>query len=270
MKILFIRHGDPDYKNDSLTDTGWAETEALAQYMAGDDGIGYEIDQFFCSPLGRARDTASLTLRALSRKAEIIDIFREFDERIIEPREGRTTICWDFYPADWTKEEKAYDVRTWLDVPLIRQFPNIEAYYHKVMNQFDALLEENGYVREGNFYRAVKPNHKVIAIFCHFGVTCMILSHLLNISPYLLLHGMFIPPTGLTLVQSEERDPGVAYFRSLFMGATPHLALDHQPISASGMYQESREDSFRRIGVMYSLKEVAPEGRPDEKIRLSD
>ena len=77
MKILFIRHGDPDYKNDSLTDTGWAEAKALAKYMAGDGGIGYEIDQFFCSPLGRARDTASLTLRALSRKAEIIDIFRE-------------------------------------------------------------------------------------------------------------------------------------------------------------------------------------------------
>ena len=270
MNLLFIRHGDSDYKKDSFTAKGWAEAEALARFMSGEGGMGYDIDKFYCSPLGRARDTASLTLRALGQKAEIIDIFREFDERIREPRQGRESICWDFYPADWTKDREAFDVHTWTKTPLLSGFPNIEAYYQKVMHQFDEILAENGYERDGYYFRAVKPNHRTIAIFCHLGVTCMFLSHLLHISPYLILHGMFIPPTGLTLVQSEERDPGIAYFRSLYMGATPHLVLDRQPISGSGLYQECRDDPFRRIGVIYSLKECAPEGSPEERTRLSE
>ena len=31
MKILLIRHGDPDYEKDSLTEKGWHEAELLAQ-----------------------------------------------------------------------------------------------------------------------------------------------------------------------------------------------------------------------------------------------
>ena len=268
MKLLFIRHGDPDYKNDSLTEIGWAEAAALARYFESPYGGGALIDEFYCSPLGRARDTASLTLRALSRNAEILDFFREFDERIIHPRLGRPSICWDFFPADWTKEKEAFDIHTWDQVDIIQKFPNVREYYYKVMGQFDDLLRENGYERNGYYYRAVKPNHKTIAIFCHLGVTGMILSHLLNISPHLLLQGAFIPPTGLTLLQTEERDPGIASFRMMFMGATPHLALDLQPLSGSGLYQECRDDPLKRIGVMYSLKEVAPEGQPSEKIRF--
>ena len=34
MKILLIRHGDPDYEKDSLTEKGWHEAELLAQRMA--------------------------------------------------------------------------------------------------------------------------------------------------------------------------------------------------------------------------------------------
>lgn len=30
MKLLIVRHGDPNYEIDSLTDTGWKEAELLA------------------------------------------------------------------------------------------------------------------------------------------------------------------------------------------------------------------------------------------------
>ena len=54
MKILLIRHGDPDYEKDSLTEKGWHEAELLAQRMAE-----LEIQSFYVSPLGRSKDTAS-------------------------------------------------------------------------------------------------------------------------------------------------------------------------------------------------------------------
>ena len=33
MRLLMIRHGDPDYEKDSLTETGWREAELLARRL---------------------------------------------------------------------------------------------------------------------------------------------------------------------------------------------------------------------------------------------
>lgn len=33
MRILIIRHGDPDYERDSLTEKGWREVELLAERL---------------------------------------------------------------------------------------------------------------------------------------------------------------------------------------------------------------------------------------------
>lgn len=37
MKLLFIRHGDPDYTIDSLTEKGWKEAEFLSEKIAALD-----------------------------------------------------------------------------------------------------------------------------------------------------------------------------------------------------------------------------------------
>ena len=57
MKLLIVRHGDPDYTIDSLTEKGWREARSLAQKLSK-----LEIKDFYVSPLGRAKDTASCTL----------------------------------------------------------------------------------------------------------------------------------------------------------------------------------------------------------------
>ena len=53
MKLLFIRHGDPDYTIDSLTEKGWKEAEFLSEKIAALD-----VRDFYVSPLGRAQRTA--------------------------------------------------------------------------------------------------------------------------------------------------------------------------------------------------------------------
>ena len=50
MKILLIRHGDPDYEHDTLTEQGWVEAELLARRLQS-----AAIDDFYLSPLGRRR-----------------------------------------------------------------------------------------------------------------------------------------------------------------------------------------------------------------------
>ena len=65
MRLLFIRHGEPDYEKDSLTPKGFREAEYLAEYLAGE-----KIDYCYVSPLGRAKDTALPTLQKKRMQAE--------------------------------------------------------------------------------------------------------------------------------------------------------------------------------------------------------
>lgn len=74
MKLLLVRHADPDYEHDSLTEKGWREAEFLARRLAEIPARAYCV-----SPLIRAKDTASLTLKAVDRTAEECPWLREFD-----------------------------------------------------------------------------------------------------------------------------------------------------------------------------------------------
>ena len=95
MRILIIRHGDPDYERDSLTEKGWREVELLSERLAKMD-----IQYFYVSPLGRAKDTAAPTLRKMNRTAEECQWLREFEPLITKPNvPDRPSIPWDWLPA---------------------------------------------------------------------------------------------------------------------------------------------------------------------------
>ena len=64
MNLVIIRHGDPDYEHDTLTEHGWTEAEVLAHRMEK-----MNVKDFYVSPLGRAQDTASCTLKQMNRTA---------------------------------------------------------------------------------------------------------------------------------------------------------------------------------------------------------
>ena len=81
MKLLIIRHGDPDYSIDSLTEKGRREAELLKNRL-----IKQNIKDFYCSPLGRAKATAEPTLKAFGKEAEICPWLEEFGGYIIDPK----------------------------------------------------------------------------------------------------------------------------------------------------------------------------------------
>ena len=80
MKIIFVRHGEPDYAKDSLTENGWREAECLAGRISK-----WQVTDFYCSPLGRAKDTAAPTLKKMNREAVTLDWMREFSYLIDDP-----------------------------------------------------------------------------------------------------------------------------------------------------------------------------------------
>ena len=144
MRIIIIRHGDPDYEHDSLTPRGDTEAKLLAD------------DHFYVSPLGRAQRTASFSLEKLGKTATTLDWLKEFPPRILRPDgNGRRMIAWDWRPADWTKIPEMYDKDKWCTHPIMHE-GGVDAEAAYVYDGLDTLLAKHGYERDGNIYRAVR------------------------------------------------------------------------------------------------------------------
>ena len=143
MRIIIVRHGDPNYELDTLTKTGWREAELAAEYLAK-----LRIKAFYVSPLGRAQDTAGCTLKKMNRTAETLDWLREFEAHIDRPDvKNEKSICWDWLPQDMEKDLDLYDRERWNKTDIMRK-GNVEEAYRWVCDGLDALLKKHGYERD--------------------------------------------------------------------------------------------------------------------------
>ena len=228
MKILIVRHGDPDYSIDSLTEKGWKEAEYLAERLSKLD-----VKAFYVSPLGRAKNTASVTLKKMGRTAQEHMWLREFEGKAVRPDVGEEAIAWDWLPADWTADENYFRRDLWHTTDIMSA-GNSKKEYDWVAKGLDEILKRHGYEREHDYYRAVEANNDTIVFFCHFGVECVMLSHLLGVSPMILWHGFCAAPTSVTTVITEERRKGIASFRVNSFGDISHLyAAGEEPAFAA-------------------------------------
>ncbi len=134
----------------------------------------------------------------MNRTAETLDWLREFEAHIDRPDvKNEKSICWDWLPQDMEKDLDLYDRERW-DKADIMQNGNVEEAYQWVCDGLDALLKRHGYERDNLYYRVNEANHDTIVLFCHFGVECVMLSHLLNVSPMVF---------GMDCVRRRVRSP---------------------------------------------------------------
>lgn len=239
MKLLIIRHGDPDYSIDSLTEKGWREAEYLSGRLTKLD-----IRDFYVSPLGRAKDTAAATLKKMNRTATECEWLREFAPRINRPDKEGESICWDWLPQDWTLEERFYRYDEWYE-PSAMSEAKVKKEYDWVTGGLDRLLAGYGYVRDGHFYRVEQGNNDTIVLFCHYGVCCVMVGHLIGVSPMVLWHGFSAAPSSVTTVVTEERRKGIASFRVSAYGDISHLDAHGEPPSFAARFCECWENEER-------------------------
>ena len=241
MRLLIVRHGDPDYSIDSLTEKGWKEAEYLSERLSKLD-----VKDFYVSPLGRAKDTASFTLKKMNRTAVECDWLREFDVLIDRPDvTDRQKRLWDWLPQDWTQDERFYQYDHWYENERLQQ-SDAKGYYDYVTEKFDKLLAEHGYVREGHYYRVEKPNEDTLVFFCHFGLECVLLAHLIGASPMVLWHGFCAAPSSVTTVNTEERREGIASFRISAFGDIAHLYVHDEPPAFAARFCEMYSNTDER------------------------
>lgn len=238
MRLIFIRHAEPDYAHNTITEKGWKEARLLAPRVQQ-----WDVTRFYCSPLGRARHTSQPSLEACRRNAVILDWLQEFPVEAYNVVNRRTATCWDMYPEVWTEQPELYSKDRWTEAPLLRGTA-AEAEFARVSGGLDALLASYGYHRHHNYYHVddIAARDATLVCFCHLGVSCVMLGYLLGISPMVLLHGLFIPASSVTVVQTEERIPGCAAFRAQTIGDTAHLYVGREPVSVMASFTEPFQD----------------------------
>lgn len=236
MKILIIRHGDPDYSIDSLTERGKIEAQALNEYLKTQG-----ITHAYRSPLGRAKLTAEIGLNGINVPLVECDWLHEF-EGLIKTEEGER-YAWDLLPAYYAAHGELKSEK-WILSP---QFDgtNFKEKYFSVANGLNEILQKHGYKPVNGYLSVENGNKNVIAFFCHFGVECVILSHLFGVSPYPFWQNFCALPSSVTTIATEERQEGIASLRLLGFGETAHLYKKGITPSFAARFRENAQDDDR-------------------------
>ena len=177
MRIIFVRHGEPDYQHDCLTETGKKQAEAASKRLAREG-----IDEIYASPMGRAAETAAYTAKLLNLPVHTLPYMHEISWGGPDiPQEGHP---WTL--SDWMISQEDFDFygKDWRQHPYFKNNIAVQ-YLDEISVQFDALLQNQGYRHEGTRYYCETDQQKTIAVFSHGGSGGCVLAHLLALPfPY--------------------------------------------------------------------------------------
>ncbi len=198
MRIVFVRHGEPNYELDCLTPLGRKQAKAAAERLR-EEGI----EEIYSSPFGRAKETAQATSDALGiRPIKVLDFMHELYWGSVD---GTPTFAnghpWDIADA---LARQGWDL-TRTDWPEHPYFSNnqVTASAAYVARETDAWLKTLGYVREGAYYRCARENDEqhTVALFCHGGSSAAALGHIFNLPFPYMCGTLHLPFTSLTIVR---------------------------------------------------------------------
>ena len=241
MKIIIVRHAEPDYEKDGLTERGEIEARLLAERLCRED-----ITAAYCSPMGRAKRTAEPTLRRLGLDAEECIWLREFDtdNKVRLPYLDRERGCWDILPYFVDERPELYSSEGWRQVDFLKG-TSVGEKYDWVISEFDRVLASHGYTRSGLNYDVTDSNHKTLVFFCHFGLGAVLISHLMKCSPYSVWQHTVLAPSSVTVFNTEERIEGRALLRAACIGDTSHLYRGNMEPSFMARFCECFSDAER-------------------------
>jgi len=217
VQLFIIRHGDPDYANDTLTAAGRLEAAALARKMESQ----IRPDALFSSPMGRARATMKPTEEALSMQGTVLDWAGELGLRCEEGPWGVAQMLWDV-PGHWIRGSSPVTRDTWHLHPPFGG-AEVRKDFERVCAASDRFLAELGYERRGGHYACVAPNRRKVAVFCHGGLGLTWLAHLLEIPLTLMWSAFWLPPSSVTTILFDERESGRAAPRCIGLADISHL-----------------------------------------------
>ena len=175
MRIVFVRHGEPNYEYDCLTPLGHLQAEAAAERVKHEG-----ISRIYSSTCGRAYETALHAAEVLQLPVKQLDFMREISWGWVnESLRAHPWTCAGMLLRSDGIEPMRTDI--WRQHEYFTPEPLISCVDESVAG-FDRLLADHGYVRSGDVYRCVNPSDETIAVYSHCGSSTAVLAHMLNIS----------------------------------------------------------------------------------------
>lgn len=188
MRIIFVRHGHPDYQKDCLTELGHKQAEAVGQRLM-DEGIS----RIYASTMGRAIETSEHIAEAIGYpKDEIIklDFMREIEWDFAGP--------WEVSGA-YVNAGESIMIENWeTEGPYARD--RIVGFLKNRADGFDTFLSTLGYKREGLYYRVINENEDTIVVVSHAGTSTGVISRLFNLPATFLFDALRPHLTAITVV----------------------------------------------------------------------
>lgn len=205
MLLYIVRHGDPDYDKDCLTERGRLQAEAVGKRIF-DSGI----NQIYSSPMGRARETAAPACRLLGLPCQIEPWAHEVEEDRLTPFPDGELKSVSVVQNTYYRENGA------IDIPYDRCF-EAPGFSTSRMDKATKIIEDGGrdflerlgYKEENGVYKILRPNEDKVALFCHTVMGRAWLSRLLHIPIHMMWANFQMTHTGVTVLEFKNNSNGV-------------------------------------------------------------
>jgi len=218
MRIIFVRHGHPNYVNDCLTELGRKHAAAAAERLKGEG-----ISEIYSSTCGRAYETAGYVAEKYGLPIVKCEFMREISWGSVD----NEPIDFDGHPwsavddmvakgesilnSDWASQE-----------PFVRN--KMVSYVENIADALDEWLKMLGYTREGLYYRVTgSSTNKTIAAFGHGGAGSAIFSHLFNLPYPFVCTTLNQDYTGITIVELPDTPGALVKPRFEIMNDARHI-----------------------------------------------
>ena len=228
MNLYIVRHGNPNYSTDRLTDLGHKQAESVANAM-----LGLGIDEIHSSPLGRAQETAGHLADKLGLPVITEPWAHEVWNYVPDGR-GGTTLSVEMDPT-FLRSPEVEGNPNWASMPEFNGADGVLGMINEVESGAAEMLRKQGYVLEGSRFKITdpaNPNEKNIALFCHAGLFLVLTSFLLQMPRLTAWHSFSMDHTGMTWCNFTNCESGFSVPRYYYVNRTDHLSVDGIPITS--------------------------------------
>lgn len=206
MEFFYIRHGEPVYDPDSLTNKGHEQARLLTTYF-----LNCGLNQIYSSTSVRAIQTAKPTCDALGLVMQLVDFANEkyaYKDFSIGEGSERSWLSgnWMSRTLFASKEIRELGFQ-WYNHAALSKY-KYEKGVERVYNDCDKFFLSIGYehIRYTGKYNVISHSDKKIALFAHEGFGKIFLSCMLDI-PYPYICNCFnMSHTGVTKIRFIEND----------------------------------------------------------------
>jgi probable phosphoglycerate mutase len=217
MRIIFVRHGHPNYRQDCLTEMGHLHAEAAAERLKDEP-----IRRICASSHGRAVETAEHIAARHGLPVEKYDFIREIGWGSIDgepvPHKGHPWTIID----EWIANGRSLMNPGWAQEDEFRR-NQVVGFVERIGAGMDEWLSMLGYDREGDLYRVREKNDDTVVLASHAGASCAAMARMFNLPFPFALYSISASYTAVTIVKLEGETGALTAPRFELMNDDRHI-----------------------------------------------